>query len=1617
MLTGKIQYIDGEQRYKYNIIGSDTSDFFTFVISSGDWDALSFLGEVEMTERTCTISQSAITVQTSQYIDTATNKKVAGEINTDFFCRLGALFRYVKNQCNTRNENGLALLQLSDGSMDKAKEFKEYTIPFPMSNDMNPYGYLAKVKLRYGVVYSMEITTDMFRVDLTTTNIIQLINSPKIKKRVGFCFNEDYLGFPLKPVVPLTVKGANSFGDIDEDLYYSSIEEIVANNPDCDFSWLYEKDYKIVTDDTLEEVCNYILNYDGYVYYDTETTGLKINFKSRQSDGTDGFDILVGVVLSVKYGESFYFPVRMKKMPNLCGGDHNYVMERYIRPILEGKKLVAHNMAFDWKVAHIYGINANIVHDTMILLQLTLGAEDSNYKVGLKHNAKVLLGRDSLELSNLVKSNSWGENDVKFWDLPADLVRLYACADTDNTNGLLQYCLQNQLLEKYGATKVYEIEVSFAFCVAYQEFYGHHIDVEQLDTLLISLEHLQACDYIDMLCIINAVRQDVGLNSVLSQLLLKRQNAYAVLDKFVDCLHNDSRYASRVSTLAKSKKHDNDYYVGVVKELNDMQLKCDLNSELQSLHLEKATNYLFTYAEVEGLLKPYFNPKSSNQLRVVLYNELKIPTQYDSASNKVTTDKKALKRLASFKDVDGNPKYPFVKYLTSFRESEGIRNKIANFPEIGTDDGYIFTEVNQLGAATGRVSVKNPNYQSYNDPVKKHIIARPGYYMFDTDYSSVESRVLAAMVGNKHIMKEFEDPDFDYHAYQAAHINGIPYSAVTSKIRKEAKGINFGLPYGMADASLGEIVYGERTPENTRKAAKLRELFFKGQEDIRDWFEQHRDHGVNEGYTETFFGRRRYYNRARFDEGSIRRQAGNQVIQGCLDGNTRIQTKDFGIVKIKDVVGYNGDIWDGERWTRGDVTYSGKKQKCIVRFRGGLTMVCSPIHKFLVRSAKGNDRFVECKDLKGAATSRSPHRVVINKKYEPSNCKYTSRYARELYTSTQHNAKNVFLDDITDSFKLGVVLGRLASDGSYNVRENGSSSITQIIAEHEFSIVSKLQAYMSSLGAIETDRIRDDHKQNLKNLTVYSKSLAQEVLALDIKHCVHDNIFMDTEVLRGFIQGFFDGDGGISGKTITLVFGTQYDFKPMCEDLQKALLFFGVRSRIRVYDDRYVLSIKTTDNAVFLDRIGFLNETKQEKGLKLECVEDEHIFGKCLVVDSVEITDEFIDMYDVCNTERGYYVADGVITHNTAADIYKIAVSRVFKRICREGWLGKVLFTGFIHDELLGEVSIDINPAIWLKILREEFEVKISNADGTPWCPLYMGFGYGTNWYEAKKTELPIRLQWAIVNNFGEEGFKTWTGDCRKFFDRIPTILRMFSVYEVGELLSDESLQGKEIKLQLNKDLIALIEEDASRYKKALSDYNNGATLQDIDAKYQIQRFFVDDTGKPLSISEINKKYGLDASDDFVVPQDTQMLIDYYCILHDHDRSKINVLNIPVFDAESNSTATGGVVVTTEDSDSDSAEAVQQRQLQMLGYACDLDAGEIYLLVLPQVCMQHILKYVTTTKEPNAYKVVFFDSDGILDSNKKNCYYPSSGYVTSKNMVYIRQLYLEYFNRLVKVLH
>lgn len=552
---------------------------------------------------------------------------------------------------------------------------------------------------------------------------------------------------------------------------YSTIRQVRDAHPDKSTDWIEQCNYVMVTDENLPEIMKSLWAAP-IISFDTETTGLKINFMSREGLA----DELVGVCLSDKVGTGYYFPLQHKLFKNLCDGDHRYFMLTYLKELLEKKPIVCHNLSYDWKVAYIYDINVNCVFDTMIAFGVTKRYEYIGFQTGLKPLCSMLFHIDMFEIADFV-IGKWDGSSVTFADLPYELVAHYGPADADITLRLYYWCLQNKLLETYNAQRVFDLEVNFAKVVAYSEFWGYHIDVAQLP----------------------ALEKDI----------------------------------------------------------------------LDGMHTEQSELYRIAGKE--------FNANSSKQLQQIMYEDLKMPPMDDKKS----TAKEILGAYAKQTDSDGNPLYPFAYHLLEYRKYESVyKNFLKKKDNYISPDGYVFAEVQQLGTNTGRVSIKEPNYQSYNDVVKQRVTGRPGYYIFDCDFAQIEYRVLASMAGQEALIKAFDDPDLDYHTHQAARMFSVPYAAVSKKLRQQSKGINFGLPYGMGDESLGKRVFGTKSPENTAKAADLRKRFFEGQEKIQEFFTRVRENGVRNGYTETWLGRRRYYHKTVFSDGAIRRQAGNHVIQG-----------------------------------------------------------------------------------------------------------------------------------------------------------------------------------------------------------------------------------------------------------------------------------------------------------------------------------------------------------------------------------------------------------------------------------------------------------------------------------------------------------------------------------------------------------------------------------------------------------------------------------------------------------------------------------------------------------------------------------------------------------------
>ena len=272
-----------------------------------------------------------------------------------------------------------------------------------------------------------------------------------------------------------------------------------------------------------------------------------------------------------------------------------------------------------------------------------------------------------------------------------------------------------------------------------------------------------------------------------------------------------------------------------------------------------------------------FNVNSTLQLRSVLFDELALPVLKKTPKGAPSTDASVLEKLED--------QHPIVEALLSFRELDKLRSTyVESLLALVADDGRVHGRFNQTGAATGRLSMEQPNLQNIptrsaeGREIRRAFVAREGSRFFVADYSQIELRILAHLSGDPGLVEAF-DADVDIHAATAARVNDVPLSEVTDDMRRTSKMINFGLLYGMEAYGLAQRLDIERS-----EAQRHIDEYFVQFPDVREFMAGIVDEARTTGYTTTILGRRRYlpelHSRSVRERQMGERMALNAPIQG-----------------------------------------------------------------------------------------------------------------------------------------------------------------------------------------------------------------------------------------------------------------------------------------------------------------------------------------------------------------------------------------------------------------------------------------------------------------------------------------------------------------------------------------------------------------------------------------------------------------------------------------------------------------------------------------------------------------------------------------------------------------
>ncbi len=273
-----------------------------------------------------------------------------------------------------------------------------------------------------------------------------------------------------------------------------------------------------------------------------------------------------------------------------------------------------------------------------------------------------------------------------------------------------------------------------------------------------------------------------------------------------------------------------------------------------------------------------FNIASPLQLSEILFTKLQLPTLgIKKGKTGFSTGQKELDKLRGL--------HPIVELIEKYRELTKLQNTyVEALPKLVDEQSRLHTTFNQDVAATGRLSSTDPNLQNIpirsdlGKKIREAFVPAAGNVFVSADYSQFELRLAAVLAGDMQMIEDFNS-GVDIHAKTASDVYGIPLDQVDKAQRRDAKVINFGVLYGMSPHGLAAA-----TGMSFIAAKQFIDEYFRLRAPIRKYIDDTIAKARNDGYVETYFGRRRPTPDVKSSNFMVRsgaeRQAANMPIQG-----------------------------------------------------------------------------------------------------------------------------------------------------------------------------------------------------------------------------------------------------------------------------------------------------------------------------------------------------------------------------------------------------------------------------------------------------------------------------------------------------------------------------------------------------------------------------------------------------------------------------------------------------------------------------------------------------------------------------------------------------------------
>ena len=275
----------------------------------------------------------------------------------------------------------------------------------------------------------------------------------------------------------------------------------------------------------------------------------------------------------------------------------------------------------------------------------------------------------------------------------------------------------------------------------------------------------------------------------------------------------------------------------------------------------------------ESVVSREININSWQQV-LPIFNEMGIPIS--------STDANVLEPLLD--------QYPQIKLLLDYREYEKLCTTYGATMLERVSNGRLYSDFNQLGTITGRLSSRGPNLQNIPSTKKfrecfstEHL--GNGNKLVISDYSQFELRILADYARDEVMINAYRN-GVDLHTLTTHNVFNVPIEEVATKhkhLRQAAKITNFSTVYGISPAALARRLKSQGVSDASEElASKLINGFLSGYKNAARWLQKQENSIAKTPYVTTVAGHKIPLKYDRNDKSSVRsaqRNARNYPIQ------------------------------------------------------------------------------------------------------------------------------------------------------------------------------------------------------------------------------------------------------------------------------------------------------------------------------------------------------------------------------------------------------------------------------------------------------------------------------------------------------------------------------------------------------------------------------------------------------------------------------------------------------------------------------------------------------------------------------------------------------------------